>query len=287
MFLVKSEDILSLGIRSHSGQRIFSIFSSPSPFCLGFENIMICPWFLFLLLNTSALNLLPKIWLCPFFVKPSFKTGDVYCPGSPICPILRRVQQQWARRQRAGKLCNLSGFYRIHPSPAFQPDKLPDTLLLHYQAPPRPLPPITSDPLLLSDPNSPSGERQSCGGDGTNPGIHGYSRYFLIRGSPILPGGVLEIQFQRSAKDENETLLSRKCWGYVNFLDRSRLELKKTSFVYAARRHCSLPAAASGLRTSTFLFLRTEPSFLQTLILLYTSQQHIFIAEYQSNAWRQ
>ena len=43
MFLVKSEDILSLGIRSHSGQRIFSILSSHSPFCLGFENIMICP----------------------------------------------------------------------------------------------------------------------------------------------------------------------------------------------------------------------------------------------------
>ena len=140
-------------------------------------------------------------------------------------------------------------------------------------------PPITSDPLLLSDPNSPFGERQSCGGDGTNPGIHGYSRYFLIRGSPILPGGVLEIQFQRSAKDENETLLSRKCWGYVNFLDGSRLELKKTSFVYAARRHCSLPAAASGLRTSTFLFLRTEPSFLQTLILLYISLRPIGMAE--------
>ena len=40
MFLGKSEGILSLGIRS---QRIFSIFSSPSLFCIGFENIMICP----------------------------------------------------------------------------------------------------------------------------------------------------------------------------------------------------------------------------------------------------
>ena len=155
MFLVKSEDILSLGIRSHSGQRIFSIFSSPSPFCLGFENIMICPWFLFLSAQHFCSQLASQNLNLPNFCETFFKTGDVHCPASQICSLLRRVQQQWARRQRAGKLCNLSGFYRIHPSPAFQPDKLPDTLLLHYQAPPRPLPPITSDPLLLSDPNSP------------------------------------------------------------------------------------------------------------------------------------
>ena len=43
MCLVKSEDILSLGIRSHSGQMIFSIFSSHSSFCSGFENILSVP----------------------------------------------------------------------------------------------------------------------------------------------------------------------------------------------------------------------------------------------------
>ena len=146
-----------LGV-DHILDKGYSVFSSPLPLFLRGLKISwsVLDSFLFLL-NISALNLLPKIWLYPIFVKPSLKRGDVHCPASLICSLLRRVQQQWARRQRAGKLCNLSGFYRIHPSPAFQSDKLPDTLLLHYQAP-RPLPPITSDPLLLSDPNSPSGE---------------------------------------------------------------------------------------------------------------------------------
>ena len=86
MFLVKSEDILSLGIRSHSGQRIFSIFSSPSPFCLGFENIMICPWFLFLSAQHFCSQLVSQNLNLPNFCETFFKNGR--CPLSSFSDLL-------------------------------------------------------------------------------------------------------------------------------------------------------------------------------------------------------
>ena len=137
MLLVRSEDILSLGIRSHSGQRIFSIFFSPSPFSSGFENIMICPWFLFISPQHFCSQLASQNLTLPNFCETFIKNRR--CPLSSFSDLLSTETRPttMSSETKGWKIVQLEWLLQ-NPSISC----IPAGQTSRYTAPPLPNPPL-------------------------------------------------------------------------------------------------------------------------------------------------